>query len=301
MNIRYIPFEEIDKVKWNSCVHYAVNSEVSGYYWWLKAAVKEWDALVEGDYESVLPLFYKNDIWGRKTLYQPDLIGRVGIQSIHILSRTRIMEILNRIPNLTSVQMTLNEMNVIPPDFTSPAFQKKGWRILLNKSLENIRNYYQDGILKAIGDELPEGYFFQMMMKPEEIVNFAKKNNQLPYEEHATLRILYNLLHRGTLVSTVILDDEKKPVALLTFTYHLKKIKVLLSVQNQKGKSLCAIHRMYDHVFNLHQNKPMMFEFFSGDQNVASDLGAEFYKYWEITHSDTLGNWSKRLEKIRLI
>ncbi|TVR90287.1 MAG: hypothetical protein EA411_00755 [Saprospirales bacterium] len=297
MNISYVPFEEIDKVKWNSCVHFAVNSEVSAYYWWLKAVVKEWDALVEGDYESVLPIFYKKDLWGRKSIVHPPLIGRIGIQSINLLSRKRIVSMLDKLPDIANSRMLFNEMNIIPPDFETHTEQKEAWRVLLNKSLTNIRSNYQPEVMNTISTDLPDGYFFQVKMKPEQIVEFAKENKQMPYDEFATLRVLYNLLHRGTLINTVILDNEQKPVAMLTFTYHLKKIKVLLSVQNEKGRELNAIHRMYDHVFNLHQNKPMMFEFYPGDGEFAKGLGGESYIYWELNRSDTLGNWSKRLEK----
>jgi hypothetical protein len=297
LNIRYIPFEEIDKVKWNSCVHFAVNSEVSAYYWWLKAVAKEWDAIVEEDYESVLPIFYKRDIWGRKSIVHPPLIGRIGIQSIHILSRKRIVSMLDQIPDMANTHILFNEMNIIPPDYESNTEQKQAWRVLLNKSIANIRSSYSQEVSEIIRTELPDGYFFQVMMKPEDIVAFAKENNQLPYEEYASLRVFYNLLHRGTLVNTVILDENKEPVAMLTFTYHLKKIKVLLSVQNKMGRKLNAIHRMYDHVFNLHQNKPMMFEFYHNDGDFAGGLGGESYIFWELKRSDTLGKWTERLEK----
>lgn len=300
VEIRYVPFNEIDKVKWNSCIHFAINSEVSGYYWWLKAVVKEWDALVEGDYESVLPIFYKRDIWGRKIIYHPPLIGRIGIQSIHLLSRKRVTAMLEKLPLNVNSRLQFNEMNVIPPDYDGMTSQKQAWRVLLNKSLPAIRSNYSPEVRELLQEEMPDGYFFQVTMKPETIVQFAKDQKQLPYEEHAAMRIFYNLLHRGTLVNTVILDEEKKPLAQLTFTYHMKKIKVLMSVQSKKGRELNAIYRMYDHVFNLHQNKPMMFEFFQEDGEYAKGLGAESYVFWELDSSDFLGNWSKRLENIAL-
>jgi len=300
MNIKYIPFQEIDKVKWNSCIHYAVNSELSGYYWWLKAVVKEWDAIVEGDYESVLPIFRRKDLWGRNSIYQPPLVDKIGIQSVHILSRKRIVKMLELLPEYHSVQMKFNEMNIIPPDFEGTALRKKANRLLLNKSHHAIREGYGYTAQALLMKPMSDDYYFQMMMKPEDIVNFAKSQNQLPYDEHQTLRVFYNLLHRGTLVSTVIQNRKKEVIAMMVFTYHLKKVKVLLSCQSPEGKSLNAVYRLYDHVFNLHQQKPLMFEFFHTDSSIAEELGAESYDYWEINQSDLLGKWSERLEKISL-
>lgn len=300
MDIKYIPFEEIDKVKWNSCIHYAVNSEVSGYYWWLKAVVKEWDAVVEGDYESVMPVFKKKDLWGRNSIYQPPLVDKIGIQSVHLLSRKRIVKMLELLPEYYSVQMKFNEMNIIPPDFEGNAITKKAYRILLNKSHETLKEAYGLTAQSLLMEPMSDDYYFQMMMKPEDIVHFAKSQNQLPYDEHQTLRVFYNLLHRGTLVSTVIQNRNRDVIAMMVFTYHLKKVKVLLSCQTEEGKAMNAVYRLYDHVFNLHQQKPLMFEFFQTDAEVAKELGAEEYNYWEIQQSDLLGKWSERLEKISL-
>ncbi len=59
MNIRFVPQEDIDKTKWNSCVHYAINGNIFGYMWYLNNVAKKWDALVEEDYESVFPLIWR--------------------------------------------------------------------------------------------------------------------------------------------------------------------------------------------------------------------------------------------------
>ena len=167
VEIRYVPFNEIDKVKWNSCIHFAINSEVSGYYWWLKAVVKEWDALVEGDYESVLPIFYKRDIWGRKTIYHPPLVGRIGIQSIHLLSRKRVTAMLEKLPLNVNSRLQFNEMNVIPPDYDGMTSQKQAWRVLLNKSLPAIRSNYSPEVRELLQEERPDGYFFHVIGKSQ--------------------------------------------------------------------------------------------------------------------------------------
>ena len=79
MNIQYLKSADIDKVKWNSCVHYANNGNIFGYMWFLDFVAKDWDALVEGDYESVFPLVWREGLFGRKELYQPSLMREMGI------------------------------------------------------------------------------------------------------------------------------------------------------------------------------------------------------------------------------
>ena len=97
--IRFIAHQDIDKVKWNSCVHYATNNNIFGYWWYLRNTAKEWDALVEGDYESVLPLISKPSA-NVGSLYLPELIREAGIYSIHLLSHARVNAFLEAIPAL---------------------------------------------------------------------------------------------------------------------------------------------------------------------------------------------------------
>ena len=90
MEIRFIEGKDIDKVKWNSCIHYATNGNIFAYKWFLDYVAKDWHALVEGDYESVFPLVWKKGLLGKDELYQPSLMRELGIYSINVLSRARV-------------------------------------------------------------------------------------------------------------------------------------------------------------------------------------------------------------------
>ena len=95
MDLLLVKKEDIDKTKWNSCVHYATNGNVFGYKWYLDSVSKEWDALIEGDYESVLPLFHTTS---NPTSYRQSLIKESGIYSIHLLSQKRIENFIEAVP-----------------------------------------------------------------------------------------------------------------------------------------------------------------------------------------------------------
>ena len=121
MNIQYLKREEIDKVKWNSCVHYATNGNIFGYMWYLDFVGKDWDALIEGDYESVFPLVWRDGIFGKKELYQPPLMRELGVYSINVLSQARVRKFLEAIPEeFNKVDIILNEQNSLP--------EKEGYR-----------------------------------------------------------------------------------------------------------------------------------------------------------------------------
>ncbi|MEL7020062.1 MAG: hypothetical protein AAGK47_00510, partial [Bacteroidota bacterium] len=61
MDIQLIKREDIEKPRWDGCVHYSPNGNVFGYTWYLDAIAREWDGLVENNYESVMPLVYRTN------------------------------------------------------------------------------------------------------------------------------------------------------------------------------------------------------------------------------------------------
>ena len=54
--IRYLKNHEINTEKWDECIMNAFNGIVYAYSWYLDIVHETWDALIEGDYERVMPL-----------------------------------------------------------------------------------------------------------------------------------------------------------------------------------------------------------------------------------------------------
>ena len=74
IQIRYLTNEQIDKIKWDACIDTASNGLVYAYSFYLDSMAKNWDALVLGDYEAVMPLTW-NKKYGFYYLYQPALLN----------------------------------------------------------------------------------------------------------------------------------------------------------------------------------------------------------------------------------
>jgi hypothetical protein len=79
MNIRYVPYRNIDKQKWDKCLCASPNGLIYARAFYLDAMTGgRWDALVLGDYEAVMPLPW-NRKWGINYLYQPYFTPVLGI------------------------------------------------------------------------------------------------------------------------------------------------------------------------------------------------------------------------------
>ena len=193
MVIRFVPFEKIDKNKWNGSVHYAHNSNVYGYYWYLKSVVKEWDALIEDDYTSVMPL--PRFEW---SAFQIKLLCGLGPYSVHVLSDKRIMafyELWNKYcPDLSYVfNPVIADKLIKAPNLTLTSVDH--YYINLNSTYEAIVEKYSREFNQIMSSVDLSNYELGSQTKPEYFLSKAKEGQS---NKNILYRLFYNAIQRGT-------------------------------------------------------------------------------------------------------
>ena len=266
MEIQLIKGDAIDKVKWNSCIHYAGNGNVFGYKWYLDAVAREWDALVEGDYESVFPLPLGTSSWRGSTLRQPKLMRELGLYSIHVLSPKRMAAFLEAIPaQYRRIDLRLNEQN---PPIDGDRFrysELSNQQLLLKVPYEELADQYSKALLldleKALQAELIPG----SGKKPEALAElFRRETSNYPGKEqdfHALHRIMYNALHRGWGFASSVSDREGNLLAADFFLYSHHKVISLMPVESKAGKELGALPFLFDNLIRSHAERPLILDF----------------------------------------
>lgn len=76
--IAYLKRKDIDVDRWDACIEKADNGLIYAYSYYLDAMCTNWDALVLGDYDAVMPLPWRKK-WGIKYLYVPAFIQQLGV------------------------------------------------------------------------------------------------------------------------------------------------------------------------------------------------------------------------------
>lgn len=288
MEIRFVPREEIDKVKFNSCVHYATNGNIFGYIWFLDFVAKDWDALVEGDYESVFPLVWRKDAFGRRELYQPDLMRELGIYSIHVLSTKRLRAFLEAIPEEYSrMDIHLNEQNKMPPDTPFEVEELTNHQMLLTDSYETIRAKFgpelQADLEKAeAADLLPT-----TSLKPEQVAEMYRKHTadqkRVDQNFHALQRIMYNALHRGWGFASGVQTRDGELLASNFYLYSHKKVISLVPMQSSAGAEQAALPYLFDILLRSHAGRPLILDFNAqGTGTMATQFGATETAYYRV-------------------
>jgi hypothetical protein len=115
MSIKFVKHSNIDRQKWDSCIRQSFNGLIYAYSWYLDIACEYWDALIDADYERVMPLPNKAAIIGR-CVYQPIFAPQLGIFAVEKLSPQVVRSFISAIPakfrSLTIVPNKFNRMEL---------------------------------------------------------------------------------------------------------------------------------------------------------------------------------------------
>lgn len=267
LNIRYIPFEEIDRLKYDSCVHYANTGLPYGYSWYLKAVNAEYDILVEDDYSSVMPLTFNRKIPTQKQLIQPFVAQRLGIMSVNILSQKRVEAFLDAIPkSFTYADININGQ-ITSSQHDIRTQELPNYELLLaGRTYEDIRKGYSKGLKWQVNKVHKSETVFTSNISPERFIEGLKthvgpKVSSLQERDYFTiLRVMYQAMHRGLgFFSGAELNGEL--IAASFFISSHGRLIYLFSFSNTRGREIGAMSAVIDMVIRQNAGRPVILDF----------------------------------------
>jgi len=109
--IKYVPHHQIDRKKYDHCVEHSFQRRIYAFSWYLDAVTERWDLMVEGDYQSVMPLPRKTK-YGINYIYKPVWIQQLGIFSLKELPVKTEIEFLKCVSkNFLWIDFNMNSDN----------------------------------------------------------------------------------------------------------------------------------------------------------------------------------------------
>lgn len=287
--IKYLKYDLIDKQKWDNCIDNAFNGSIYAYSWYLDIVCEEWDALVEGDYESVFPIPFKKKM-GIHIIYQPFFTQQLGVFTRSKLTPDIVNEFLEAIPSrFKLIDLNLNIHNQIDLSGFSH-------HLMVNHELDLISDYEQlrknystntrRNLIKAEKSDL----FIVKEVKPDDIIELFRENRG------KGIKVLkeFNYLRLRRLIYTCIYRDAGKVYAAYTSENELcagavfieshRKPVFIFSGQSEKGKEKRAMFLLIDHFIKEHANKHLTLDFDGSNDEALS----RFYKGFGSTRIDYL-------------
>lgn len=298
MKLRLLQRDEIETPKWNGCVHYAPNSKIYGYTWYLDNVAENWMGIVEGDYQSVFPLVWNDRLLRQKQLYQPYLCQQLGLFTVNVQSKERLHQFLQFIPDTFKYwDIALNDgnKNILKlPQYQT--IQKTNYHLYLNQPYETLAQAYSSNTQRNLRKAKKHQLYLTNSMKPETFMEELQKAQKAkgvhhpPALYHAGMRIIWNCLHRGKGVLTAAYEKETRELcAAIFFMFDGAALINLLNLSTPKGKAIGAMAYLLDATIQREAGSVKYIDFegsaVPGIARFYEGFGAENVPYYQLINN----------------
>jgi hypothetical protein len=277
--IHYLKNKSIDKAKWDDCISHSVNGNVYARSWYLDLVCPGWEALAEGDYDTVFPLIHRSK-WGIKYLFQPYFTQQLGVFSRHHLTPGLVEEFLRSIPSkFRFIEINLNSFNKIETGKYKTVLRLNHEFDLIN-TYEKIISGYDQNTRRNLRKAYSEKITVRHKIDPDELIslfreNFGNKEGKLKFHHYQLIRniMIYALKNTFSLILGAYMEDN----TLCAGAFFLKEAdRVILLFAGSDGRSRenGAMFLLIDTFIRDNAGQALILDFEgSNDPNVA-----RFYK-----------------------
>jgi len=285
-HIQYVPYKEIDFIKWDHCISSSANGLIYGHSYYLDHMARQWDALVWNDYEAVMPLTW-NRKYGIAYLYQPFLTAQLGLFGNDITPK--LLEAFFRaIPSQFRYwDFYLNHKNLFPlEDFH--LYQRKNYILNLDIPYAALYKNYKENIRRNIRKAEQLGCKPILDFDVEKVIALAVDQMRTYTKESSDnverFRKLYNYLHsRKQAITYGILSAKDELIASCIFVFSHSRAYYILVGNHPDGRTIGASHSLVDAFIKDNASKKMLLDFEGSDiRNLAffySSFGAHEENY----------------------
>lgn len=269
MQIRHFEHKDIDFKCWDNAITNSQNMLTYAYSWYLDVVSPDWEALIGGDYEYLMPLPVKRK-YHIPYIVQPFLTQQLGIFSKHEVTWEILENFIKKIPYY-SYELHLNDKNAYPEIALLPNYV-----LYLNKTYEQLAKNFSKNTLRNIekASKIP-----QKVSEITETTRFLEfyistvthlKNTQI----HLIKKILKAGFEKNTIQLFIVQNAENQILASLALLSSANRIIYFLPASNSEGKKFSSMFLLVDHIIKEHAGNNIILDF----EGSAIEGIARFYK-----------------------
>jgi hypothetical protein len=296
--IQYLTRPQIDTAKWDQCISRAANGRIYAYAAYLDCMAQQWDALVQNDYEAVMPLTWNNK-YGIHYLYQPFLAAQLGV-----FGSDNVQPFIEKIPgHFRYIDIYLNSGNTNAMN-TESVLLRDNYILDLNHPYEVLYNAYRENIRRNIKKAKQAGCTVVKDFDVETVISLASTQMQLHdknvEENIGRFRQLYKLLKAENKATTYGISLQGVVIASCVFFFSHNRAYYILVGNHPNGKTIGASHALIDAFIADHAGQDILLDFEGSDiRNLAffySSFGAvqEIYPALKINRLPFYLKWLKK-------
>ena len=185
--IQYLRHNQINRKKWDETIAFGGN--IYAYFWYLDYVHPGWEALVEDDYQSVMPLTGGKK-FGINYLYQPYFVQQLGVFSKAPITQEKTEEFLKAIPQkYRFAEIRLNENNILGEGFQGVEYHRNVL-LDLNQDYETIRANYHTNAKRNLAKAETNNLQLIDTVSPYHVVALFRDNRGALLDKWVMLSIL---------------------------------------------------------------------------------------------------------------
>lgn len=277
--ITYLTHNQIDKQHWDECIEQSSNGNVYAFSWYLDIVHPSWEALVEDDYVSVMPLT-GNRKFGISYLFQPFFVQQLGVFSKETIPTEKICRFINAIPEkFKFAEIKLNSGNLLSADYES-IDNHRNIELDLSYDYAVLSRHYSSNTKRDIAKAISAGITMTDDVTPAEIVRLFRNNRGKDVkhwgddEYERFMRLVTEASKRGRCFIKGAKNSDNQLVAGAVFMASHNRIVFLFSGSDKLNKELHALSFVIDETIKEHSGTGITFDFEGSD----NDGLARFYK-----------------------
>lgn len=284
--ITYLKHSEIDKEKWDQCISRSVNRLIYAFSWYLDIVSSDWDALVEDDYQSVMPLTHGKK-FGIPYLYQPFFAQQLGVFSVNLLTIDLVTRFIHHIPSrFRFIEIALNSFNKLDPFFRLST-TRINHELSLVSPYEQIYQRYTQNAKRNLKKARDAGLTIHRKIDPDELItlfksNYGKKENRLTYHTYLTIhRLIIASLNRSCAMLPGVYGQRNTLDAAAFFIKDSDRAIMLFAASNYQTRDNGAMFFLIDTFIREHSGRLLVLDFEGGNE----ENTARFYKNFNASES----------------
>ncbi|MFO7977586.1 MAG: hypothetical protein R6U64_02910 [Bacteroidales bacterium] len=277
--ITYLTHDQIDFEKWDACIDQSPNGILYAWSWYLNMTCPGWDALIEDDYLSVMPLPWRKKM-GVHYVYQPFFVQQLGVFSTRSLSAEVTRRFLDAIPRKFQwVNIHLNTYNGVVNRKEERVIRRVNCELDLIHPYETLYKGYSQNIRRNIKKAARQEVFITPHGQPEVIIkafqdNKGKEVNAFSPADYLLLKhLIYVGIHKGLVQIRCAYTRENNFCAGIIFFRSANKFIFLFSGATSEARENGAMALLVDDFIRQWAGNDLVLDFEGSSQ---PDL-ARFY------------------------
>jgi hypothetical protein len=298
--IQYVPHNKIDKQRWNQCIANASNGLIYATADYLDAMSPNWDALILGEYEVVMPITWRKKM-GIKYVCQPAFTQQLGVffsdekqvQFIPDFLRKlavefRLIEInLNYNNQVENVSSLTNFLLPLQHDYVT-IHSKLSARFIqsVKRSARYAMEYVSENNPTEIMEEYKLAYSDRIHIRAQDFEQFGLLCKRLIKTGGAVIRSA-RLPNGPLLAATILLKDTKR-------------LYNVINITSGNGRTLEANYFLYNKILQEFAGSGLILDFEGSDLPGVAKFYQKFgpqnqpYYFWKSNRLPAVLRWWKK-------